>query len=163
MRYLFPVLFLSFSLAACAEEPPADAPEIAPPDPAIVALLEELEYEYEIDADGDFRLLFDFEDGRSQLVWIRNRTYERDGVAMRDIWSVAVELTGRYASVKLADALLRGSYDTVMGNWARDGSHIVYMVKVPAVPDKKELDAALGEAIEVADELEKDQSFEDVF
>lgn len=161
MRYLFSVLLLSFSLPASSQEPAETSPP--EPDAHIVSLLDELGYLYETEANGDFRLLFDFDDGRSQLVWIRNRTYEYGGVAMRDIWSTALELSGRYASVKLADALLRGSWDGIMGGWAREGDRIVYIAKVPAAPGVEQLDAAIGEVIEFADKLELEETQRDDF
>lgn len=156
MRYLFAVMLLCFNLSARGEE--SAAPEIAPPDETIVALLEELEYDYEIDEDGDFRLLFEFDDERSQLVWIRNRTYESGGVAMRDVWSTAFKLPGKYLSVKLSHRLLGESWDGVMGGWALDREHVVYMVKLPAEASAELLDAAIGEAIDQADKLESERS-----
>lgn len=161
MRILLSALLLLFLLPLVRAE--EEAPAAPVPDAGIVGLLEALEYTWESEDNGDFRLLFDLDDERSQLVWIRNRTYERDGIAMRDIWSAAMKLTGRYVSVKLADRLLQESWEGIMGSWARDGDYIVYIVKLPADASAEELDAAIGEVIDVADKLESDRSFEDDF
>lgn len=160
MRIRFSALLLLLTLPACAEE---EAPAAPVPDPGIVALLEELEYSWESEDNGDFRLLFDFPDGRSQLVWIRNRTYERDGIVMRDVWSTALELSGKYASIKLADLLLRSNWERIMGTWAREGNRIVYMVKLPVGATAEQLDAAIGVAIDEADWLEQEYGFGDRF
>ena len=159
MRYL--VLALVFaSLPACAEE---EAPPPPVPDPSVVALLEELEYTWKSEDNGDFRLLFDLGEERSQLVWIRNRTYERDGAAMRDVWSTALELSGKYASIKLADLLLRSNWERVIGTWALEGNRIVYMVKLPVDATAEELDRAIGVVVDEADRLEKEHGYGDEF
>jgi hypothetical protein len=164
MRILFSALLLLLLPAAHAhtEDQVQAQAAVAEPDAFIVSQLQELEYDYEMDG-GDFRLLFDLEDERSQLVWIRNRTYESHDVAMRDVWSIAFELTGKYASIKLADRLLRHSWDGVMGSWVRDGDYIVYMVKLPADASAALLDAAIGEVIDKADALERERGGEDVY
>lgn len=151
MRRILSIILIVACTPVAAEEAPAPPP---PPDAFIVTQLEELGYEYEMDTDGNFRLLFDLDDERSQLVWIRNRTYESHGIAMRDVWSFALRLRGKYASVKLADRLLRDSLDSIMGGWMRDGDYIAYLVKLPADATVEQLDAALGEAIDKADALE---------
>jgi len=43
-------------------------------DSRVQALLEELELKYDIDSDGDFRVGFQLENGRSQLGFIRSET-----------------------------------------------------------------------------------------
>lgn len=163
MRILFSALLLLILLTAIPAHAAEPAPAPEPPDPAIVEQLTELGYEYEMDEEGDFRLLFDMGEERSQFVWIRNRTYSADGVAMRDVWSYALELPGKYVSVKLASRLLLESWEGIMGGWARDGEYVVYMVKLPADAAAAKLDAAIGEAIRAADALEKERRFEDDF
>lgn len=158
---MFARRLLPLALLACFSAAAEDAPAIAAPDEHVVARLAELEYTYEMDEDGDFRLDFELEDGRQQLAWIRNRTYENHGVAMRDVWSVAFRLPGKYVSIKLADRLLTGSWKGVLGGWARDGDQIIYIVKVPATADAALLAAALGEAIDNADALERERSEQD--
>lgn len=157
---------LAFLLLASTTQ--VDEPAVAPPpepDAGIVALLGELGYEYDIDEDGDFSLVFDVdsEGERSQLVWIRNRTYGSDEMPMRDVWSIAVRLPGRFPSVKLGDQLLRESYETHMGAWARDKEYLVYIVKLPAQPTRELLNAALVEVIDMADALELEKTKKDEF
>ncbi|HEX7046653.1 MAG TPA: YbjN domain-containing protein [Gammaproteobacteria bacterium] len=161
MRILFSALLLLPMLSACAEEEAPAPPPV--PDPAVVALLEALEYDWESEDNGDFRLLFDVDGTRTQLVWIRNRTYERDDVVMRDVWSTALELSGKYASVKLADLLLRSNWERIIGTWAREGNRIVYMVKLPVNATSEQLDAAIGVVIDEADRLEKERGYGDKF
>ena len=55
-------------------------------DPSIAPLLEELGYEYELDEDGDYKMVMALDGGRTQMVFIRSgvETYGRHRV--REKW-----------------------------------------------------------------------------
>ncbi len=57
-------------------------------DERIKKLLDEAELKYDIDEDGDFKLLFEYDDGRSQIVFINSQTESYQGMEIREIWAV---------------------------------------------------------------------------
>ena len=50
----------------------AAAAQAAEADRSIGRQLDSLGYNHEIDADGDYQMVFDMDDGRSQLVYVRS-------------------------------------------------------------------------------------------
>lgn len=69
------LLFFSVSSAVDAAEPATGATSTPGADPAMGQLLDKLEYKYDVDEEGDYRLTFaldEEEDGRSQLVFVRS-------------------------------------------------------------------------------------------
>lgn len=153
MNRLACVVLLLLPLTVLAEDEPV---EPVPVDETVRDKLDALELIYDIDEDNDFVLQFDFDDGRSQLVWIRSRTYASSDVAMRDVWAYAYQHPTKHLPNDLERRLLIENYDLIMGTWAREGNSIVYIVKLPADAAAAALQAALFEAAELADELEKE-------
>ncbi|MDX1454408.1 MAG: hypothetical protein R3217_03040 [Gammaproteobacteria bacterium] len=149
--------------AIAADEPVEEpgATELAPVDEFIQGQLDALELSYDIDEDNDFRLIYKFDDGRSQAVFVRSQTYESSGIAMRDVWSYGYTHPTKYLPMELERELLFASYEGVMGGWAREGNAVVYMVKIRADAPAEMLEAAINEAIEQADELEAELAGDD--
>ena len=153
------LLLLPGGLATASEEVGDQEP--APVDTRVQAQLDELELTYDIDDDNDFRLIYSFDDGRSQAVFVRSQTYESSGIAMRDVWSYGYTHPTKYLPMELERELLFDSYEGVMGGWAREGNAVVYMVKIRADSPAEMLEAAINEAIEQADALEAEYTGED--
>lgn len=147
------VALLLLPFAVLAEEEPV---EPVPVDELVRDRLDSLELNYDIDEDNDFVLQFDFDDGRSQLVWVRSQTYASHDVAMRDVWAYAYQHPTKHLPNDLERRLLLENYDLIMGTWARERNSIVYIVKLPADASAAALQSALFEAAELADELEKE-------
>lgn len=146
---------IALLLLPCAVLAADEAVEPVPVDELLRDRLDSLDLNYDIDEDNDFVLQFNFDDGRSQLVWVRSQVYTSHDVAMRDVWAYAYEHPTKHLPNSLERRLLIESYDAIMGSWAREGNAIVYMVKLPADASPEALQAALFEASELADELEK--------
>lgn len=155
-------LLLAICSAGVAGEPGSateteNAAETLPEaDAGIRAQLERLEIHHEVDEDNDFRIEILFDDDRSQFVWIRSRDYSSRDVAMRDVWSYGYRHRTKILPSRLERRLLTDSYKSVMGGWALDGNDVVYVVKLPIDASDELLQAALLEAAEWADELEKE-------
>ncbi len=78
-RTLLPALLIA--LAATGSAAAADA------DKAVARHLDKLGYTYEVDEDGDYRMVFDVEGDRTQMVYVRSSvedfgTHRRDAVAV---------------------------------------------------------------------------------
>ena len=82
------VLFPAFAQVA----KPAPAP-----DPQVRQLLDELEYEYEVDEDGDYRLVFEVANStekRSQLVYVRSPVETYGALRLREVWAPGYKAAG---------------------------------------------------------------------
>ena len=127
------------------------------PDKAIEAQLKALDYKYEIDNDGDYKLVFDVDDDgkRTQWVFVRSKVEEYGGQRIREVWSAGyqMEKDGAFPAV-VANRLLEASMDSKMGGWAKQGPAAIYIVRIPAIADRDTLDRAITAAIDSADEME---------
>jgi hypothetical protein len=142
----------SLSLAAGAAEP-VKAPA---PDPSVERLLEQLEYEYEVDEDGDYKLVFEMDgkEKRSQLVFVRSAVESFGAHRVREVWSPGYQAEGDVLPVQVANRLLEATQDNKLGAWAKQGAYAVFVVKLPADAGAEALDDAIDAAIRSADEME---------
>ena len=154
MRLIRPSLVMIALLLLCGS---AWAQEAKPqPDSAIEAQLKALDYKFEIDKDGDYKLVFDMdEDGkRSQLVFVRSGVEDYLGHKVREVISPAYEGNEAGFPANVANRLLAASTDSIMGAWGKQGGLAIYTVRIPANADKDTLDAAINAAINSADKME---------
>jgi len=148
---LLPVLLLSFSVQA------QDANPARTPDPQVRQQLDELEYEYEIDEDGDYRLVFEVAgstEKRSQLVYVRTPVETYGVLRIREIWAPGYKGAGTDFPAAVANRLLAASQDNKVGAWAKQDEYAMFVVKLPADAGVKALDDAIDAAITTADAME---------
>ncbi len=127
------------------------------PDPAIKAQLEALDYKYEIDEDGDFKLVFEIGDeGRSQIVYVLSQVESYGELQVREIWSPAYTSPTEQFPALVANRLLEASNHAKLGGWVKQGKNAVFVVKIPADASKEVLDDATTAAMELADEMENE-------
>ncbi len=127
-------------------------------DPSIAPLLDELGYEYELDEDGDYKMVMALDGGRTQMVFIRSgvETYGRHRV--REIWSPAYRVDAGAFPGPVANRLLEASHALKLGAWVNNAGFAVLVVKVDAGIDAEALDQAIGAAVTSADEMERELS-----
>ena len=148
---LLPMLLLAFSAQA------QDAKPAPAPDPQVRQQLDELGYEYEVDEDGDYRLVFEMADNtekRSQLVYVRTPVESYGVLRVREIWSPGYKADGTVFPAPVANRLLAATQDNKVGAWAKQDEYAVFVVKLPADADAKALDDAIDAAITSADAME---------
>ena len=155
---------LAFAPAALAKDAPTAA--AAPsddhtPDARVKRLLDKLKYKYEVDEDGDYKLVFDLEDdddekkkGRTQLVYVRSPVFEYGSHEVREVWAPAYKAKGDELPVKVANRLLEASQESKLGGWAKQGQYAVFVIKVATNASAEQLDDAINAAIQSADEME---------
>jgi hypothetical protein len=136
-------------------------------DKRVQALLDELELKYEIDSDGDFKVGFELEGGRSQLAFIRSDTTQFGKFDIREIFSVAYISEGPL-DAELANALLIHNAHVKLGSWrvlSQDDDRCVvsFAAHIAANTDSKSLLTALQAVIQIADEVESKLDEEDKF
>lgn len=139
-------VLLSLPLAASA----------ADPDPKIAKHLDSLGYDYEIDGDGDYKLVMSLDGGRTQLVFVRSPVETYGQQRIREIWSPAYKSpTAAFPGV-VANRLLEASNNLKLGAWVKQDQHAVLVVKIAADASAKTLDEAINAAVSSADEIERE-------
>lgn len=163
LPFLSTLLLLLAGTVTHAAEPDAPAPREV--DPRVQAALEAAKLAYIVD-EGDFRLKYDVDGGRSQLVWVASGTAKLDQLEIRDVWSVASRGKG-VPPPELAAYLLKENARMILGAWQINQSTEEYLV-VFSAPVVATADAAtLQEVIEVvmlsADRIEQELTGKDEF
>jgi len=129
-------------------------------DPRIRAALDELDVNYEVDSDGDFKVVFEFEeDGRSQIAFINSNTETFKLFEIRELWSPGYSSDLPF-SAKVANRLLEDSFDKKLGAWQtmmnNEKRVAVFAAKIAAGADPQSLWATLKLVLVAADEMEKE-------
>ncbi|MBM3258414.1 MAG: hypothetical protein FJY99_01550 [Candidatus Sericytochromatia bacterium] len=139
---------------AAEDSPMATRPQQGPD--AIARTLQRLGYKYRQDEDGDYTLIFETENKRSQMVWINGTTETYGPYDIIEIWSPAYRFKG---TLDKAESYLEASQAKKLGAWqiARnpDGEGILmFVAKLTAPATEAGLDAAIHLVIDVADRME---------
>ena len=85
-------------------------------DARVRKLLEQIGWTYIVDSDGDFKLVFKLEDGRSQIAYVISRSQEFNGLEVREIWAPAIRVDGDFDET-LACQLLEENCRVKIGAW----------------------------------------------
>lgn len=139
--------------APVPDDPGASAPATDAAD-ALPALLDEAGIGYDVDGDGDYRIVFSWaREDRSQRVFVAGRPGEVAGRRFREVFSPAAQLEAD-VDAAVANALLRDSRMRPLGAWELAGNVLYYVVKLPEPFDAGLLELALSVAAETADDRE---------
>jgi hypothetical protein len=135
-------------------------------DDRVEKLLKAAELNYVIDSDGDFRLLNDVGEGRSQIVWILSNTSTLGTLEIREVWSVAMR-SSEPLSAEIANRLLAQNGMVKLGAWQvrRMGENYVaiFSAQINANTDQRSLLLALHAVTTTADAMEKELTEKDDF
>lgn len=128
-------------------------------DPRIKRVLETLELKYSVDQDGDFKIIVEFQDGRSQVAYINSETQTVGDFEIREVWSVAYIAEG-YLDIDTANTLLLKNFEMKIGSWrlipAGNNTFLVaFCVQIAADCDPSSFSRTLGIVLEVADTMEE--------
>lgn len=127
-------------------------------DSRVKRALEELDLKYEIDDDGDFKVLFGLDEDRSQVAFISSSTNTMGSFEIRDIYSIGYMSKSEDESVpaEVANRLLENSWELKLGAWAKFGKFAVFVSKIDANADSESLYDALKVTLLVADKMEQE-------
>lgn len=136
-------------------------------DSRVGTALESLELKYQIDDDGDFRVSFELESGRSQSCIIRSATYEFLGLEIREISSIGLISQGPF-DARTANVLLQQNEQLKLGAWGvisnnEDVHGAMFTAKISADLPPPELLGVLMAVLNTADEMEARLSGRDDF
>jgi len=81
--------------------------------------LDKTDLKYEIDDDGDFKLLFEFDDSRSHIVFVNSQTETYGDMEIREVWSVGYVSPDEAETVSsdVCENLIRANATAKMGAW----------------------------------------------
>lgn len=165
MRACVPCLALLLAASGAAAEEVA-VPAAPPPlDARVAAALDAAGLKYGAD-EGDFRLVLNVADGRSQVVWVASATTKLSQLEIRDVWALGARGEGQVPP-EVARRLLTENARMVVGAWqvnqAPDRYLVVYLAQLPAASDAAALRVVVEAVAVSADRMERELSAGDEF
>lgn len=129
-------------------------------DPRVRRALEQENWEYNINEDGNFRLTVRTGDDRTHIVLIFSNTNRVMGLETREIWSVVYRQEGGGpVPNSIAQWALQKSSDLTVGSLASTGGGDIYFnIKLDASASPSVLSDAIELAAVVGDDLEQEKS-----
>ncbi|MBF2048670.1 MAG: hypothetical protein IGS54_15150 [Elainella sp. C42_A2020_010] len=136
-------------------------------DPRVGRALSQLEVRYEITSNGDYKVIFDLGNGRSQVGFITSRTFEFAESELRKVYSIGLRSFGPF-NVNVANALLEYNEQLKIGAWgvvkdAQDNYLAILTAKVAANLSGQDLMSVIAAVLKSADEVERELGIGDVF
>lgn len=129
------------------------------PDLRVKELLDQTDYNWEVDQDGDFKLILQFDDERSQIVFVSSRTFVMEGLEIREVWSVG-DVSENNLSPLFAMRMLEENAQVKLGAWELqdwDGTKVsIFRAKISANANLNTLNTAISAVGITADEREKE-------
>lgn len=159
------LLSVSLSMPAFAAGAATKADEtVRSADPVVARQLDGLGYKYTVDDDGDYKLTFELDNGRSQLAYVLSPVEAFGEFKVREVWAPAYRAPdGDQFPAAVANRLLEDSHSSKLGGWVKQGNMAVFVVKVDADATADQLDDAIDFVLRSADEMEKDLTGKDEF
>lgn len=135
-------------------------------DSRIAVLLDELDVRYDVDDDGDFQVVYQLDDERSQTVFISSATHTIADLEIRKIYSIGY-MSENPLEQKIANLLLAINHSSKLGAWqvmSSDGAYYAaYNAQIAANTDAQTLTTVLKAVVESADSIEDYLTGKDVF
>jgi hypothetical protein len=155
MRYYLLLIFTIFLITNTSYGQVGSVPE---PDFYIKNQLEEMDLSYEITEGGDFKLIINTGDDRSQLVFISSSTLVYRNLKIRQITSPAYSSNTSTLPKSVANKLLTDSGKKKMGSWIRYDGDAYFITRIDSKASIESLKSALMITIDTADEMEQELS-----
>lgn len=137
-------------------------------DKRVAAALDQAELKYEVTDRGDFKLLYELDDDRTQVVIIGSKTEKLGDLEIREVWSIAQQSDGEFDG-ETANALLVDNGNRKVGAWQvaveeeTDQHTAIFSAQVDAAADSAALAQVIVAVVQTADEMENELTEEDEF
>lgn len=129
-------------------------------DSRVQRLLDQANIKYTIDDDGDYRLVFRYDDERTQLLFVNSRTERFQKMEIREVWSAGYQNAKGDIPQDVAMNLLRHNAKIKLGAWQvveSGGKDIaLFCIQIDADANLESFKSAVNLAAEIADEKEKE-------
>lgn len=125
-------------------------------DGRVCRALDSVGLRYVVDPEGDFRLDINFDDGRSQRVFVRSSTEQFHGLEVREVYSAAHQWEGGVIPEVVANRLLEQNGRMKLGAWAKIGRYAMFVSTVDANADANALSQVIQMTAGVADNMEEE-------
>lgn len=124
-------------------------------DSSVADRLNEKEILFEIDEDGDYKIVYNYsQEGRTQLVFVSGGTETVSGFSVREVYAPAALIEKDNIDGNRALELLRSSSQMKLGAWEIRGDALYFVIKVSDSVTASELESAMDIASATADDME---------
>jgi hypothetical protein len=127
-------------------------------DERVKRLLDKAELKYEVDSDGDFRLVNKFDNDRTHILFVNSNTENYLNMEIREVWAVGYIPPQGEIGGEIALDLLRENRKKKLGAWQimRVGGKDVaaFVAQIAADTDEKTLMGVMHLVSKTADDLE---------
>jgi hypothetical protein len=124
-------------------------------DASVKRRLDDRGIKYTVDADGDFKVTYNYhKEKRTQLVFVSGTTESVGGYRVREIFSPAARIKQDGIDGAKALELLAESRKNKLGAWEIGGDVLYFVVKLPDSIGAADLESAMDIAAETADDME---------
>lgn len=148
-------MFVRTALSASALLVAMAVPTAQAEDASVKSRLDTQGIQYEVDADGDFKVTYNYsKEKRTQLVFVSGKTESVGGFTIREIFSPAARVEKDGIDGAKALELLAESRKNKFGSWEIAGDVLYFVIKLPDDVGAKQLEAAMDIAAETADDME---------
>ena len=132
-------------------------------DAAIESLLKQADTPYEVDKDGDYKIVIEWsQEKRSQLVYVGGTPETFADTPVYDVFAPALAVGEDGLSAEDANEMMKASGSLKLGAWERRGDGAYFAIKVPAGKlTAEQFDKILSLAAETADNFELEHSNSD--
>lgn len=134
-------------------------------DERVEALLNQAKLKFVIDDNGNFKLINEFSNGRSHIVFINSETQKYVHLEIREVWAVGFISDGQITPGVMRK-MLKQNNELKLGSWkirtVGDKEIAIFYVHIAADTDRSALAAALRLVSEAADELEDELTGKDL-
>lgn len=131
-------------------------------DSSVAARLKSRGLQYEVDADGDYKVLISYsKEKRTQLVFVSGATEQVSGFVVREVFSPAARVDRDGVGGARALALLKESRGSKLGAWEIGGDVLYFVIKLPDDVSAAQLEQAIEIAAQSADDMEIELSGDD--
>jgi hypothetical protein len=161
-RTLSVALLCAMLAAPAVAAPPGGT---SAPDKSVIKALKKMKMVYEVDADQDFKVVFDLGSGRTQLVIVRSAVEHYGSLAIREVMSAAWS-SPEPPDAELLTKILADNTSKKIGAWElHQGSQhtLVFTARVPAKLNHRQLLDAMEATMTTADDMERQISQGDEF
>jgi hypothetical protein len=128
------------------------------PDPRVQAILEETDFQFTVNSDGNFKIIYDAGAGRTQVLFVESNVERLGELEIREVWSPIGQSSSESFPAAVSDRLLRVGASMKVGAVevvAIDGKPTAYFsAKVPADLDAAKLISVINAVATTADENE---------